>query len=84
MSFTTSFLSGSMREIVPSNRLVTHTAPSPTAIPAGPLPTEIVLTTWFVSGLIREIDGPPLSRTHTASNPAAIPVGFSPTWMVES
>ena len=80
ISSTTSFVSGSMREIVPSNRLVTHTAPSPTAMPAGPLPTSIGSpTTSFVSGLIRETDGPPLFTTHTASNPTAIPVGFSPT-----
>ena len=72
-----------MREIVPSNRLVTHTAPSPTAMPAGPFPTTIGFpTTVFVSGLIRDTDGPPLSTTHTASSPTAIPVGSSPTWMV--
>ena len=69
-----------MREIVPSNRLVTHTAPSPAAMPAGPFPTSIGSpTTVFVWGLIRETDFPPLFTTHTASNPTAIPVGFSPT-----
>ena len=71
-----------MREIVPSNRLVTHTLPSSTAMPAGPFPTSIVSTTSLVSGLMRETEGPPLSTTQTAPSPTAIPVGFSPTWMV--
>ena len=72
-----------MRETVPSNRLVTHTAPSPTAMPAGPFPTAIgSARPCLVSGLIRETDRPALSTTHTASNPTAIPVGSSPTWMV--
>ena len=72
-----------MREIVPSNRLVTHTAPSPTAMPAGPfpIPSVMVSTTLFVSGLIRDKEGPPLFTTQTASDPRAIAVGSSPTGM---
>ena len=69
-----------MREIVPSNRLVTHTAPSPAAMPAGPFPTSIGSpTTSFVSGADPGDGLPPLFTTHTASNPTAIPVGFSST-----
>jgi hypothetical protein len=50
---TTLFLSGSMRETVPSPESSTQTPPSPTAIAVGRGPTRIVPATVFVRGSIR-------------------------------
>src|SRR5215211_5812536 len=41
---------GSIRERVWSSRLTTHTEPSPTATPVGPLPTFVVWTTLLCRG----------------------------------
>jgi hypothetical protein len=45
-SCVTLFVSGLIRETVPSPAFVTHTEPSPTATPAGDSPTWIVSLTW--------------------------------------
>jgi hypothetical protein len=46
--------------------LVTHTAPSPTATPLGPLPTGIVCSTCRERRSIRDTVPPKLFATHTA------------------
>src|SRR5262249_44911925 len=75
-------VSGAIRLRVPSLLLVTHTEPSPTAIPFGALPTGIVSTTLLTVGFICETVSLRLFATHTAPAPTAIPLGFEPTGMV--
>ena len=53
-----------MREIVPSNRLVTQMAPSPAAMSVGPFPTDRFPHHRVRLGLIRETDLSPLFTTH--------------------
>src|SRR5262245_52480965 len=73
---------GSIRLSVPSLLLVTHTEPSPTATPVGPLPTRTVPTTLLTAGLIRETVPLRLFATHTAPAPTAIAPGPEPTGML--
>ena len=71
-----------IRLSVPSLLLATHTDPSPTATPLGPLPTGIVCTTLSTAGSI--LDNVPLKllATQTAPAPTAIPLGVESTRMV--
>jgi hypothetical protein len=56
---------GSIRVMVLSSPLATQTAPPPTQMPLGPLPTGMVLTAWFVAGEIHETVPSRLLTTHT-------------------
>jgi hypothetical protein len=75
-------LTGPTRLSVPSLLSVTHTEPSPTATPLGPLPTEIACTTRLAVGSILESVRLKLFATHTAPAPTAIPLGVESTWIV--
>ena len=76
---TTVFESGWIHETVPSPWLATHTAPPPTAIPLGLLPTEMVWRTLRVSGSTRETVFAYAFVTHTAPWPNATLVGAAAT-----
>ena len=52
-SAVTEFVSGSIRETVPSRLFATHAAPSPKAIPVGPFPTWVAPTCFPVFGSMR-------------------------------
>ena len=74
-SSVTRSVAGSIRETVPSWRLATHTAPSPTATALGPLPTPICSSGSFERGSIGTTTFDVLGGTHTASAPAAMAIG---------
>ena len=74
----TAFVAGSIRDSVPSWRLTTHTAPSPTASALGPLPTLIARTTAPVRGSMRVTVPASSLATQSAPAPAAIALGIAP------
>ena len=74
----TALVTGSIREIVPSVRLTTHTAPSPTASALGPLPTGIAGSAAPRAGRSASPCRPPRSRP-TPPAPAASAVGSLPS-----
>ena len=71
----------SIRESEPSMVFATQTAPSPNAIPDGPLPTLMVASVSRVAGLMRLTVPSPWLVTHSDPPPAATPVGPPPTGM---
>ena len=75
-------MTASIRLTVASLLFVTHTEPSPTATPAGPLPTVIVCPTR--PARVSRRDTVPVSPlvTHTAPAPTAIPLGLEFTGTV--
>ena len=76
---------GSTRRSADPTVSATHSAPSPTAMPAGPVPTPgIVWLTAFVSASIRlTVESPPFV-THTDPMPTATPAGEVPTGIVST
>jgi len=75
-------VTASIRVSVPSLLLATHTEPSPTAMPLGPLPTGIVSTTLFTVGLIQDTVPLHVFATHTEPAPTAIALGVETAGIV--
>src|SRR5215213_5822723 len=78
MSLTTRRVSGSIRDTVDHVLLPTHTAPSPTAIPNGRLPTVIV-SGRATPGRITETVASSEFATQSAPKPNAATSGSVPT-----
>ena len=75
----TEFVSGSIRETVPSRLFATHAAPWPKAIPVGPFPTWIGAKTCFpVVGSMRTTW--PAARWLAHSVPAPKASSVAATW----
>ena len=71
-SAVTEFVSGAIRETVPSRLFATHAAPSPKAIPVGPFPTGIGAKSCFpVVGSMRATSPAARSLAHSVPAPNA-------------
>src|SRR5690348_10724929 len=79
MVLTTRRAAGSIFVTVPSPEFATQTAPSPTAMPLGPLPTGIVACECVVRS-IRVTVSSERSATQMAPSPTASPLGYPPTF----
>src|SRR6266567_1464252 len=81
MVFTTWFVRGSMREIVPAAWFVTQIAPAPAASASGSSPVGMIASTLPVAASIRQTAFLPRQGTQADPKPTATSVGWLPTAM---
>src|SRR6266568_242875 len=81
MVFTTWFVRGSMREIVPAAWFVTQIAPAPAASASGSSPVGMIASTLPVAASIRQTAFLPRHGTQADPKPTATSVGWLPTGM---